>query len=178
MPDPAKVTGRWGSFLEATRTLISNSAYFQTWTGTASAALALERIVLCSEAEENLTTPYAVVFTGDGLVVSNEATGQYFSKWPIGGSVMVRFVAEIDADYVTAEDSQGAVRKFMNDVQGHLDSGVDNSYNGVVEQMIAGLEAIGLQLSEIGPTDEPVPWRGVAVGDQRNLIMWEWQFTL
>lgn len=108
------LTGPFGGALEALATLIANSATFQTWTGTASAAAALARIAIGTDLG-TVSCPRVIVFLGDDVELQSQAMGTNSMGFhQAKGTLCFQFQAAPDATY--AGDPENACKNFMNKI--------------------------------------------------------------
>ena len=102
-------TGPLSVPVDALRTLVSESSTFQTWTGAANAAQALNSIFLVS-ADESETRPLALINTGPDWRITRNAQS---AAIPSGG-LLISF-----EDDVTGSDA-AAAEDFLNQCGGVL----------------------------------------------------------
>lgn len=178
MPDPAKLTGKLGRAVEQVRTAIANSAYFQTWTGSADATAALDRIhshyVLAADA----TFPYVIVEQGEEMRIQRAAVST-FNTW-VSGEINIVFCDLLDTDtYATSyAGRQAAFMRFWNDVYGKTDSAVTDSYDGVMTQLEASI-AVGTYVGDIVQAIKSNPPEIFSPeGSHHEDIEFQWVFTL
>ena len=108
-------TGPLSKPLNRLRTLLSESATWQTWTGSADATEALEHIYLVEADPDEVTRPFAVVGFGDSYNARAEAggAGQVYVD---GGELFLMFEDEPDSEHSAAD----AELTFLNNVGNSL----------------------------------------------------------
>ena len=170
------ITGDWGGQIRQAARLFANTAYFRTWTGTATEATALARIHFFRDLEASMTRPLiALYWGGDSESTSvSIGTGPEYHPWP-AGKIIARF--EANANIAThPNDPENQTILFVNDVQGRVTSDNVASYDGVITQAKA-LITLGavpyLQVKTWTPMANPSPIRK-SDGKNVEVFVWEW----
>ncbi len=101
--------------MEHLKTLLSNSATFQSWVGAADAAEALASIYMVRVDEETFTRPLAVIDIGEKYY-SNIRSGGGANFFQKRGELLLMF----EADVVEGSTSEEAVLNFLDNVGGCL----------------------------------------------------------
>jgi hypothetical protein len=128
--------------LSALRTMVSQSATFQTWVGAANAAAALASIHMVGLAEADVARPFALVTLGDNWRRTYAGT----NRFTMNGELFLVLEGEVDAANV--DDFADAEFEFTNTV------------GGIIEDLEALSESEALIVQSIRVQDAPQrSWR-------------------
>ena len=121
LPDPA-ITG--DNPVDVLRSMLSNSATFQAWTGTVSAVTALDYIHVVEVDADDIVRPLAIIddSAGEAWASTRISTGHYTD----GGSLFILFeqsVDESDTEQEALADFDETIRGCVYDMQGLAPSG-------------------------------------------------------
>ena len=110
-------SGPLATKIVALQTLLSNSTWFQTWTGTADAAAAKARCIIGPEyADDGTTKPFVELLESEGLFQRLAAGDKTYS----GGEIIVAVHGTITAAY--ANIGRDAYIEMLNDFGGLADA--------------------------------------------------------
>lgn len=128
---PTTFDDKFGGVLEGLAVLLSKSATFRTWTGSATEAAALDHVGFYQDAETGIDRPFAIVWFHSAGMEAKAVTGgvPQFGPW-IDGVIGLRFEAE---DTAPTSPREG-VKAYMAQVFGVVEDMETNhgTYDGAL----------------------------------------------
>jgi hypothetical protein len=113
MPAPVTLTGLFGAPVEAFANLLANVAAFHTFTGTASAILAKQRIYSILEAESGVTRPLALLtYQGGDWSSERDSASSGNASFKRDSSLTLLFEKDVTSTGYTSD----AIKTFSNEI--------------------------------------------------------------